>query len=527
MKEQNEDFSLKPPAQPVSRSSDLSDERFLEEALRRYYHPTTKQSANTLERARARILHSQEKMATQAQSVGQISQFARREQAKELHMETPVKRSGNLSRFLSIAAAIVVVGIVVGSMLALPRMLRPSTNSADIHVQAKASPTPIPPEPDAPGIYMIITGTDYVVEKLDSKTHTPVWKYILSDGQGLGTPLTVKGQTVYVAYAGREENYIDAFSAQTGKLRWRIALNKYTMPDATSKEQAYYLGMLDAATVSDGVLYIMARSGRMLAIDSTNGHVRWVYNSGSQAVVKDGSQMLQGGKVIVDGSIYECGKPAVHAGVVYGTCHNTVFAVSASQGKQLWTQHIDKMQIFNDPQFVDGSLYLASYEASHHTDGQWMKGTVSAYDVKSGARRWVYPVNNWLLGNPVVVGGIVYFGSFDQNVYALNASDGSKVWIYKTKGQIRDTPLVSNGVVYIDQQGVSQGDNAATGTPSVLALQANSGKLIWEKEINGSPVALHDGVLYVSAANGLVGLKTSDGSTMWRSLASYAIVIVF
>jgi len=43
----------------------------------------------------------------------------------------------------------------------------------------------------------------------------------------------------------------------------------------------------------------------------------------------------------------------------------------------------------------------------------------------------------------------VYVGSYDDNVYALNASTGAKLWSYTTGGRVGSSPAVANGVVYI------------------------------------------------------------------------------
>jgi eukaryotic-like serine/threonine-protein kinase len=47
-----------------------------------------------------------------------------------------------------------------------------------------------------------------------------------------------------------------------------------------------------------------------------------------------------------------------------------------------------------------------------------------------------------------VAGGVVYVGSYDYNVYALNARTGAKLWSYTTGYIVDSAPAVSNGVVY-------------------------------------------------------------------------------
>ena len=48
-----------------------------------------------------------------------------------------------------------------------------------------------------------------------------------------------------------------------------------------------------------------------------------------------------------------------------------------------------------------------------------------------------------------VVGGYVYFGSYDRNVYCLDASTGDKVWNYTTGNTVESCPSISNGYVYV------------------------------------------------------------------------------
>jgi len=43
----------------------------------------------------------------------------------------------------------------------------------------------------------------------------------------------------------------------------------------------------------------------------------------------------------------------------------------------------------------------------------------------------------------------VYVGSYDQNVYALNASTGSLLWKYTTNSDVPSSPAVANGMVYV------------------------------------------------------------------------------
>jgi hypothetical protein len=69
-----------------------------------------------------------------------------------------------------------------------------------------------------------------------------------------------------------------------------------------------------------------------------------------------------------------------------------------------------------------------------------------------------------VFSSPAVANGVVYFGSDDHHVYALNASTGSKLWRFTTSNKVGSSPAVANGVVY-----VGSFDN------NVYALNANTG----------------------------------------------------
>ena len=65
---------------------------------------------------------------------------------------------------------------------------------------------------------------------------------------------------------------------------------------------------------------------------------------------------------------------------------------------------------------------------------------------------------------------IVYFGSEDHNVYALNAATGAFIWNYPTGNKIMlSSPAVSNGIVYIGSE-----------DDKIYALNASNGALHME-----------------------------------------------
>jgi len=101
---------------------------------------------------------------------------------------------------------------------------------------------------------------------------------------------------------------------------------------------------------------------------------------------------------------------------------------------------------------------------------------------------------------------VVYVGSYDGKLYALNAKSGTPVWSYTIGGAAVYTPAVANGVVYF---GTSGGID--------YALNANTGDLIWKYVLGryDEPCpAIANGVVYVGSDIGMVYAISASASTL-------------
>jgi outer membrane protein assembly factor BamB len=54
-----------------------------------------------------------------------------------------------------------------------------------------------------------------------------------------------------------------------------------------------------------------------------------------------------------------------------------------------------------------------------------------------------------VFSSPAVAGGVVYAGSADGNLYALDAATGARLWSAATGGSVYASPAVTNGTVYV------------------------------------------------------------------------------
>jgi serine/threonine protein kinase len=89
---------------------------------------------------------------------------------------------------------------------------------------------------------------------------------------------------------------------------------------------------------------------------------------------------------------------------------------------------------------------------------------------------WEFTFEDEVRSSPAVEAGIVYAGSYDNNVYALTASKGEFIWKFATEGGITSKPLVDNAVLYFGSE-----------DGKLYAVSAKNGKPIWDFP-TGTPI---------------------------------------
>lgn len=268
----------------------------------------------------------------------------------------------------------------------------------------------------------VANGTVYIgsgdqhVYALDAATGARRWSFAAGDVIH-SSPAVVDG----LVYIGSWDRNLYALDAATGRERWR-----YT----TGNDTVIYnqIGIASSPAVANGIVYVGGRDGHFHAVDARTGQVRWSHDN-------------HGGWTIAS--------PAIRAGVVYfPTSDGTRFkALDAETGEPRFDIQ-NKAVSFSSPA-IAGNL------AVYGTSDGWLnavdleKGTLSARfqtdgSKENGARytdstgrmqtRGTYPDRSLdgmmigmrtmmtlgsVLSSPVVVDGIVYFGSTDGNLYAV------------------------------------------------------------------------------------------------------------
>jgi outer membrane protein assembly factor BamB len=179
-----------------------------------------------------------------------------------------------------------------------------------------------------------------------------------------------------------------------------------------------------------------------------------------------------------------------------------------------------------------------------HTGTNPYENVLSASDVARLGLDWRFPAS--VSSSTAVANGVVYAGSDDGHVYALNAATGAKLWSFRTAGVVVSSPAVANGVVYVGSFDNLYALNAATGAglwsfragpvvsspavaggvvyfgdalDNVYALNAATGTRLWSfragSSVNSSP-AVAGGVVYIgSDDHNVYALDAATGAKLW------------
>ncbi len=224
-----------------------------------------------------------------------------------------------------------------------------------------------------------------------------------------------------VLFFGSWDSYFYAVDAATGKEKWRF----HGGEDPMIHNQ---VGFQSSPAVVDGVVYTGCRDSNLYAIDAATGNEKWHFNT-------EGSWVIS--------------SPAISRGkVIFGTSDSTrYFVLDAGTGKPI-VQQQDSAYMFSSPAIAGNVVFIGV-----------LNGTLAARDLTTGELLWQFQTEaskrnvGWVLtsdrkfnvpllfssewreapilaslrqfevgsifSSPLVVDGVVYFGSTDGKLYAV------------------------------------------------------------------------------------------------------------
>jgi outer membrane protein assembly factor BamB len=213
--------------------------------------------------------------------------------------------------------------------------------------------------------------------------------------------------------------------------------------------------------------------------------------------------------------------PAVGYGRVYlAQQKGLFFALDAETGKVDWKKSLRRCAA-SSPTIGKGVVYQSyMHRVECLQDQPGANGFVVAWDADTGKELWRLrsaPIES----SPLLHGKRLFVGSWDHNVYALNAKTGRKIWSFQTDDQVNTSAAYWKGRIFIGSDG---------GT--LYALSAKNGKLLWSAQSNSTfgtrefwyatPTIAY-GRVYIGNTDGTMyvyGART--GKLLWaRPLGSY------
>ncbi len=138
-----------------------------------------------------------------------------------------------------------------------------------------------------------------------------------------------------------------------------------------------------------------------------------------------------------------------------------------------------------------------------------VEATSSTHVDNSTKSLWTFECEDEVRGGLTLVGDAILIGSYDNNLYALNAASGQFIWKYATDGGVVSKPAVYENNVYLGSI-----DNRL----HVISLR--NGKLSWtyptDRSIHSSP-SVAEGHVFIGSDDGyLHAINAFTGRRAWR-----------
>ena len=346
---------------------------------------------------------------------------------------------------------------------------------------------------------------------LDAKTGKILWS----------TP--TKGPMIFTgAYAdglyfkgGSDDNTMYCFNASTGEVVWSYR------PDT----DGYFT---TGCAIAYGMVYEMNKDGYLYAFDMYTGELVWKYRAIDQTLMWPGMPSVADGKIYVTSG--ESAQYNAPVGVSAFSC------INAFNGQEIWRLDLEALPPRESVAIAYGTLYVIPGDVTTSVDtisgneyatvnelwaikdvapvstptpvvsswSQWRANATHSSTAQIGPSNltvaWRFTTGGAVSSSASVENGVLYIGSQDKNIYALNADTGAFIWKFATNAPVESTVAVSNGKVY------TGGDDGY-----VYCLDANTGALQWKTFVNGD-LPFTFGNLVLKSSSAVIGDRVYVGS---------------
>lgn len=219
-------------------------------------------------------------------------------------------------------------------------------------------------------------------------------------------------------------------------------------------------------------------------------------------------QMIWLGQSPDKGHMYAAPAIADDGTLYVGTWDKRLLAFNTSSPNPIWKAPL------GDGRFTDKVVGEALVNGDLVYVGMGDKG-LKAFNRKTGAEVWKYDSTQYgVWSAPVIANGVLYFGSLDHFLYALDPATGTFKGKIDLGGAIGATPLVVDTTLYV---GTFENKFLAVSIFNPTEMKIVN-TLVTEGWVWATPV-LQDGVLYFGDLSGyLYALDANSWSLKWPKL---------
>lgn len=318
-----------------------------------------------------------------------------------------------------------------------------------------------------------------------------LWELGMHDG--VTSTAAIDGGRVYVAALSGYVRCLDLRSAQE---YWHYRTI------ASDDPAEFAPGFQAPVTLSDTAVFIGDEDGKFHALDRESGSELWSFETDGE--IKGGATVLPPDETT--------GAPRV----MFGSHDGKLYCLNAATGEQIWA--------FDTLGPVNGSQALTTDEKRSRLNGGQVIGGQYTFvagcdrpflrvvDVATGEQHSEIPLDQSLMiASPALVGDVLYFGTPEGAVIALNWRDQQRVWTYadpQRTQEIHSSPAATDALVLIGSR-----------DKRLHAIDRHSGARAWTFETRGtidsSPVVCGDRVYFGSSDRHLYGVDLS-GREVWK-----------
>jgi outer membrane protein assembly factor BamB len=274
--------------------------------------------------------------------------------------------------------------------------------------------------------------------------------------------------------------------------------------------------------VAGELVYVGGYNGRVYAVNSSSGAVRWEYPRGAGSL-----QAIVGGVIAALDRLY------------FACSDGRVYALDAETGDlQPGFPFATGEKIWATPAIDGETLYVGSFDKKFY-----------AIDAVTGQGKWEFETGGSIASTPLVYNDTVYFGSFDRYFYALDAATGSLKWKFLAEKWFWSRAVAYENTIYAGcldgkvyvldaETGNEVADAIDLGSPVyswpvlvedkvviateegkvyLLDTTTNQLELLADlEETIYTPLCFSEGVVYVySQAQNLYALNAASGASLW------------